>query len=149
VGMNELEIEEINERVGLQTNVVYFTIPGENFAGLVRSVTIKNSGHEATALEFLDGMPALIPYGGYTPSSANPFPTVDYVDAEIAAGATKAAWGKGGTGGFTVIVTSAPNAERETRATAIKLTAKERKERKNDDAGSLRSLRSFAVTIRS
>lgn len=45
---------------------------------------------------------ALIPYGGYTPSAANPFPTVDWVQFEIDAGRSKAAYGRGGTGGFTV-----------------------------------------------
>ena len=43
--------------------MVYFTIPGENYAGLARSVTIKNTGNKPMRLEILDGMPALIPYG--------------------------------------------------------------------------------------
>jgi hypothetical protein len=63
IGMNELEIREENPEYGLQTNVLYFTIPGENYAGLARSVTLKNTGKEPIDLEILDGMPAVIPYG--------------------------------------------------------------------------------------
>ena len=63
IGLNEFEIQEENPLSSLQTNVLYFTIPGENFAGLIRSVTIKNIGNESVDLEILDGMPALIPYG--------------------------------------------------------------------------------------
>jgi hypothetical protein len=63
IGMNELEVQENNPITALQTNVLYFTIPGENHAGLVRSVTIQNTSDEAITLEILDGMPALIPYG--------------------------------------------------------------------------------------
>jgi len=45
---------------------------------------------------------ALIPFGGYTPSAANPFPTKDWVLAQVAAGGAKAAYGRGGIAGFTV-----------------------------------------------
>jgi hypothetical protein len=63
VGMNELELEETNPDCGLQVNVLYFTLPGEDMAALVRSVRLKNVGHEPAGLEILDGMPAVIPYG--------------------------------------------------------------------------------------
>jgi hypothetical protein len=63
IGMNELEIQEGNQQKNLQTNVLYFIVPGENFAALTRSVTITNTGRETIDLEVLDGMPALIPYG--------------------------------------------------------------------------------------
>lgn len=63
VGMNEFEIEERNEKEGLQTNVVYYTLPMENIGGLVREVTFTNTGADKIKLEVLDGMPALIPYG--------------------------------------------------------------------------------------
>jgi hypothetical protein len=36
IGMNELELQETNPARGLQTNVLYFVLPGENLAGLVR-----------------------------------------------------------------------------------------------------------------
>lgn len=63
IGMNELEIEEQNEPIGLQTNVRYFSIPGENYAGLARSVTIRNTSSSPIDLEILDGMPVIIPFG--------------------------------------------------------------------------------------
>lgn len=63
VGMNEFEIEECNEKEGLQTNVVYYTLPMENIGGLIREVTFTNTGSDKVKLEVLDGMPALIPYG--------------------------------------------------------------------------------------
>ncbi len=63
VGMNELELQEINSAVGLQTNVVYFMVPQENFAGLVRQLTFKNISDRSLAVEVLDGLPAITPYG--------------------------------------------------------------------------------------
>jgi len=44
VGMNELEIEEDDDTHGLKTNVLYFTLPGEKFNGIVRRTTFKNTG---------------------------------------------------------------------------------------------------------
>jgi hypothetical protein len=63
IGMNELEIEVQNASHGLRTNVLYFTLPGESFAGLVRQVTVTNVGEGRLALEMLDGMPRVMPYG--------------------------------------------------------------------------------------
>jgi hypothetical protein len=63
VGMNELELQEINSTSGVQTNVVYFIVPQENFAGLVRQVTFKNISDRPLPLEVLDGLPAITPYG--------------------------------------------------------------------------------------
>jgi hypothetical protein len=63
IGMNELELQEINQPIGLQTNVVYFTVPQENFAGLVRQVTFKNISAQPLAFEVLDGLPAIAPFG--------------------------------------------------------------------------------------
>jgi hypothetical protein len=63
VGMNELELQEINPSIGLQTNVVYFTVPQENFAGLVRQVTFRNIATQPLTFEVLDGLPAIAPYG--------------------------------------------------------------------------------------
>jgi hypothetical protein len=62
-GANELEIVETNPRLGLKTSVLYYSLPNEPFAGLVRRVTIQNLGQAALTFELLDGMPALIPYG--------------------------------------------------------------------------------------
>lgn len=63
IKQNELSIEEINEDLGLKINVVYFTIPYENFAGLVRKVEITNICSREMEIEVLDGMPEIIPFG--------------------------------------------------------------------------------------
>lgn len=63
IGMNELELQTRSPIHGLQTNVLYFTIPGEKFAGLARQVTVTNVGSAPLALEMLDGMARVIPFG--------------------------------------------------------------------------------------
>jgi hypothetical protein len=63
IGMNELELCTISSVHGIQTNVLYFTVPYEDFAGLVRQVTITNLGDESIEVEILDGMAAITPYG--------------------------------------------------------------------------------------
>ncbi|MBN1890326.1 MAG: hypothetical protein JW850_20195 [Thermoflexales bacterium] len=63
IGMNELELQETDPGRGLQVNVLYFTLPGEDIAALVRSVRLKNIAQEPLELELLDGLPAVIPYG--------------------------------------------------------------------------------------
>ncbi|WP_099467003.1 hypothetical protein [Konateibacter massiliensis] len=63
IGMNELEIEEWHEELGIQVNVLYYTLPNEKLGGLVRKVTIKNKRDAERKIDVLDGMPAVIPYG--------------------------------------------------------------------------------------
>lgn len=63
ISMNELEIQELDTASGLQTNVVYFTLSNEPFAGLVRQLTLTNTSENIISLELLDGMPAVVPYG--------------------------------------------------------------------------------------
>jgi len=63
IGMNELEIEETNEALGIKVNVLYYTMPNERLGGLVRTVTITNLAGAKKDVEVLDGMPALLPYG--------------------------------------------------------------------------------------
>lgn len=63
IGMNELEIEECNKELGIQVNVLYYTLPNEKLGGLVRRLTVKNIKNTARTIEILDGMPAVIPYG--------------------------------------------------------------------------------------
>lgn len=60
---NSLEIKEENAKMGLRTEVSYFTMPLERVGALVRKVTITNTTQETADIEVLDGMPALIPYG--------------------------------------------------------------------------------------
>ena len=61
IGMGELEIT--CEQNGLRASVAYFGVPGERTAALARVLTVANAGAEPVALELLDGMPELIPYG--------------------------------------------------------------------------------------
>lgn len=63
IGMNELEIEDHSEEHEVQTNILYFTLPGEELGGLVRKVSIINHSNQIQNIELLDGMPAIIPYG--------------------------------------------------------------------------------------
>ncbi|MGD8966226.1 MAG: cellobiose phosphorylase [Anaerolineae bacterium] len=63
IGMNELELQATSAEHGVQTNVLYFTLPGEPFAGLVRQVTVTNLGNAPLGLEILDGMARVMPYG--------------------------------------------------------------------------------------
>lgn len=61
IGGSELEITCAVD--GLEASAVYFGLPGERVAALVRILSVKNSGREAVELELLDGMPELVPYG--------------------------------------------------------------------------------------
>eukprot|EP00457_Paulinella_chromatophora_P000691 gb/GEZN01000691.1/.p1 GENE.gb/GEZN01000691.1/~~gb/GEZN01000691.1/.p1 ORF type:complete len:1158 (-),score=206.55 gb/GEZN01000691.1/:370-3381(-) len=63
VGRNELEIIEKNLDVGLTTSALFFTIPHEDFGGLVRKLTITNDGQRPHSLEVLDGIGWMEPYG--------------------------------------------------------------------------------------
>ncbi len=60
---NSLELTEDNDKLGLKTEVSYFTLPEERLGALVRTVTITNTSDKASEVEVLDGMPAVIPYG--------------------------------------------------------------------------------------
>lgn len=63
IGMNMFTVREQDEVSHLDTEVTYFTLPGERVGALVRKVTITNADMHACELEILDGMPACIPYG--------------------------------------------------------------------------------------
>jgi len=63
ISPNMLEIESLNEKLGLQVNVSYFTIPSESYAGLVRHVTVRNLSGQTRSIEMIDGMPMIMPYG--------------------------------------------------------------------------------------
>ena len=63
IGPSEIELEETSPTRGLQVNVLYFTLPGEPFAGLVRQVTVRNVSARPVTLEILDGLPIVIPCG--------------------------------------------------------------------------------------
>ena len=63
IGMNELELQATSQLHGIQSQVLYFTLTDEPFAGLVRQVTVTNAGREPLTLEILDGMARVMPFG--------------------------------------------------------------------------------------
>lgn len=63
IGVNEMEIEEVNTNIDLQTNVIYYTTTNEEFPSMVRSVTFTNLGTSEMNIEVLDGLGRLIPSG--------------------------------------------------------------------------------------
>lgn len=58
----DFRIEDVNEELGIKTEVMFCTLPGECLPGLVRSVKITNIGEAAVSAEVLDGIPVIIPY---------------------------------------------------------------------------------------
>ena len=63
ISKNNLEIEELNEKLGLKVKVIYFVLPNENFAALVRRLEIENTDEKEKHIEIVDGLPEVIPYG--------------------------------------------------------------------------------------
>merc|ERR1719512_554523 len=63
IGKTEMEVQEVCQPLGLQTNVLYFTVPGEDFPLLARQTTFTNTGSEDLELEVLDGLCQMQPYG--------------------------------------------------------------------------------------
>ncbi len=63
IGANELCLEDVAPDHRLHTDVLYFTLPGENFAALARCVTITNRSGASLSLDVLDGLPMVIPFG--------------------------------------------------------------------------------------
>lgn len=61
IGMSEVEITCRDGE--LEAGVVYFGVPGERTGALARVLTVRNAGQAPVALELLDGMPELVPYG--------------------------------------------------------------------------------------
>lgn len=63
IGANDLCLQDENPEHGLRTNIVYFLLPGEDLAGLVRMVTVNNLSDRPVSLEIMDGLPAVNPFG--------------------------------------------------------------------------------------
>jgi len=59
----EFRIEEISEKHSLKTEIIYFTVPGEDFPALARIVRVTNLSPHAESLEIIDGMPKICPFG--------------------------------------------------------------------------------------
>ena len=63
LSLNELELCEQDPGRGMKVEVLYFTLPEERVAGLIRQLRITNLREQAQQLEILDGLPVIIPYG--------------------------------------------------------------------------------------
>lgn len=59
---HDLKIEEENRTLGLKFDVMFCTLPGESFGGLIRRVRVANLTGRDLTIEMLDGMPVLLPY---------------------------------------------------------------------------------------
>ncbi|MDH3891228.1 MAG: hypothetical protein OEV49_09100 [candidate division Zixibacteria bacterium] len=63
IAPSHLTLEEVNHSLNLKFSVEYFTVPQDNYAGLVRTLRIDNLGPDSVALDGLDGLPLIVPYG--------------------------------------------------------------------------------------
>ncbi|MDP2830750.1 MAG: cellobiose phosphorylase, partial [Candidatus Omnitrophota bacterium] len=63
IGSAELILEEENRTLGIKTRIQYFNIPNDTYAGLSRTVTIENTGNKPKALQLIDGLPQIVPFG--------------------------------------------------------------------------------------
>jgi hypothetical protein len=60
---DSFSILEKNDGLKLQFEVEYFTLPGENFPALARTLKITNLSSKNRTIEVLDGLPVIIPHG--------------------------------------------------------------------------------------
>lgn len=58
----DFKLEDINETLGIKTQVMFCTLPGECIPGLIRQVKIENIGKEPVSIEVADGLAVIIPY---------------------------------------------------------------------------------------
>ncbi|MEI6438235.1 MAG: hypothetical protein WCO69_05755 [Candidatus Omnitrophota bacterium] len=63
ISSHDLTVEDINWTLGLKVTVNYFTLPEEPYAGLVRRVRVENLSKARAAVQIVDGLPAIIPFG--------------------------------------------------------------------------------------
>ena len=63
ISLSELELREDSPMSDLRVEVLYFTLPEEKVAGLVRQLKVTNLTDQPARLEILDGLPVIIPYG--------------------------------------------------------------------------------------
>lgn len=64
VGANEMQIREVDDTRGIETNVTYFMLPEEDFGAFAKRTTITNLGRDALTLAVLDGLAKIEPAGG-------------------------------------------------------------------------------------
>ncbi len=58
----DFKLEDVNETLGIRTEVMFCTLPGENIPALIRQVKIENIGESPVSVEVADGMAVIIPY---------------------------------------------------------------------------------------
>jgi hypothetical protein len=63
VSSHELEITELNTNTELEIRMVTYPLANMPLAGLVRQVSVKNTGSETREVELIDGLPSILPYG--------------------------------------------------------------------------------------
>jgi hypothetical protein len=63
VSSHELEIRERQRELELETTVTYYPLANLPLAGLIRRVSITNTGSQTRQLELIDGLPKILPYG--------------------------------------------------------------------------------------
>lgn len=63
IGMNSLKISDFWKEEEIRVQVEYETLPEEPVAALMRKVILTNESTEEKALEILDGLTELVPYG--------------------------------------------------------------------------------------
>lgn len=63
VRAHEIEIEDIDDALGLRTRVIYHTLPGNDLPALVRWVEVTNIGKAVLTGHVLDGLPQVAPFG--------------------------------------------------------------------------------------
>jgi hypothetical protein len=60
---DRLKIAETNSELKLKVEVEYFTIAGESFPALARTVKVANLAGKKRACEIVDGLPVMVPFG--------------------------------------------------------------------------------------
>ncbi len=63
ISPSHLELVEYNETLGLKFTVEYHSVPEDQYAGLIRTLHIENTGNQDITFEGLDGLPLIIPFG--------------------------------------------------------------------------------------
>ena len=63
ISSEELELEEVNQNLGIQTTVTYFSVPNSNVPSFVRQLRIKNISSSDKNGGLVDGLPKIVAYG--------------------------------------------------------------------------------------
>lgn len=63
ISSHELILEEENRTLGIKTQVKYFNIPNDTYAGLSRTVTIENTSKKSRSIQVIDGLTQIVPFG--------------------------------------------------------------------------------------